>query len=124
MLQGISRWVALGALCAPMLAAGDVKAGWFVTNALALSACKQAPGTGTLDLGWDGLYNSSTTQDMYLDCSMPFSHDSDARDPNLFQVQLYYTDNSTAEQVDCSMQIRDWDGTLLETGARKKSGVA
>jgi hypothetical protein len=114
-----NRWVMLGAVGFLGLAAGDAHAG---AAGLAVSACQKSLTGGTLELRWDGAYNTSTTSGMWLDCSLTGS--GDEAEFYLAQAQIYYTDGSTTDEIACSFQIRDWDGSLVESGPKKKSGIA
>lgn len=114
-----NRWVMLAAVGVSGLAAGDVHA---TAMGLAVSACQKSLTNGTLELRWDGAYNTSTTSGMWLDCSLTSSGDEAVY--YITQAQLYYTDASTSDEVWCSFQIRDWDGSLIESAPKKKSGVA
>lgn len=109
-----------------LVAAPSQARGSIGTSALAVSACIKSGTGGELNLRWDGAFNESTTQAMWLDCSLPISYDSELSSPGaLFQVQLGYTETSTTAGIDCSMQQRDWfDGTLIETKPTQSSGAA
>jgi len=119
MHKNLSRSVMLGVLGLVGLAAFDAKA-WNV-NGLPVAVCQKGGSTGSPEWRWEGLFNGSTSQNLNIDCSVPVSGDLEE---NLLQAQVYYTDNSTTEEVSCSLQVRDWDGSLLETGAKKRSGIA
>jgi hypothetical protein len=122
MRNTMSRWAMLGVLGFVGLTASDAREVHASSMGLAVAACQKSLAGGTLDLRWDGAYNISTTSGMWLDCSLPASGDEATF--YMAQAQLYYTDTSTTDEVGCNFQIRDWDGALIETGAKLKSGVA
>ena len=118
--------VALVVGLAFLVAAPSQARGFVGSSALAVSACVKSGTDGELNLRWDGAFNESTTQAMWLDCSLPVSYDTELSSPGaLFQLQLGYTETSTTAGIACSMQQRDWsDGTLIETKPTQSSGAA
>jgi hypothetical protein len=119
--RALVRSMALGAALGVGLPSGDALAEGAM-DALPISACRQAGSGGTRDFRWEGLYNSSTTSELTLECSVPLAHKVGVSE-TLRWAEIDVRDNSSARSVTCAMKVINAT-YVIYTGASQSTGAA
>jgi hypothetical protein len=85
-----------------------------------MGVCVNASFTGTLSPDWEGDMNSSTSETMTLDCSLPFRSTGAV----LNTAGLWGIDRSSSEKVSCNLRVNNWWGATLFTGATQRTSAS
>jgi hypothetical protein len=90
----------------------------------AVSACVKATANGAPTYPWDGTYNSSATETLTLDCSLPNSTEDSSGNSGITFLYVLAYDGSSVADISCSMQVVQATGLVQFTSASgSSSGV-
>lgn len=101
---------AVGAAAA---ATGDMQ----TVSQAAVSACVNASNTGALVYPWEGVYNTSTSQTVTLDCSVPNGTESLTQGASIDIVYVFAYDGSTAANIRCNLNVLSAQGFVQFTAS-------
>ena len=89
------------------------------TQAPAVSACQKSGTTGTATFAYEELYNSSTTENMYIDCGDSSSWETVGS--YVLEASIWLFDESPTQNTSCWMRVIDSLGLTWYTGATKST---
>lgn len=91
----------------------DAAVGEYVIHrAVAAGACVRTTNQGTPVMGWDGLYNDSTSSVMYVDCALPGLYGNTSLGNPISYFRVRVTDSHTSQNVQCNIEFRTGLGAL------------
>jgi hypothetical protein len=101
-----------------LFSSGDLHAN-ISAYAIGVASCVRGSTTGELTYPWKGVYNNSTTQEVSIDCSLPFTYNSASdggNDTHVASVFINVDDRSTTLDIHCEMRLMDLGGDIVESG--------
>lgn len=107
-----------GVVAVAFCASGDARADISV-YAIGSAACVKGGANGEAYYPWAGLYNNSTTQEMFVECSVPYTFNTSSgggKDTRVRLVNLNVDDRSTALNISCDMRLMSLGGDIVESG--------
>lgn len=117
--RSVKRGVLAGAvLSLPLLLYPNLASAQFFSSQLPIAACQNSGTTGTVSYDWVGMLNSSTTQNLFLDCGAYMSDDSGS---TAYSVQLSFFNRSQTENLTCGLKLIS-QGLIVFTGPTKTLG--
>lgn len=82
-----------------------------------IGSCVKATASGSIVYGWEGFLNVSATENLYIDCGVPYT----TRDTEQRVVIAQVNDQSTTRKVSCSMKAFTLNGVEVFNGGTKDS---
>jgi hypothetical protein len=89
------------------------------TYAIGVASCVKGSLGGEVSYPWKGIYNNSTTLDVSIDCSLPYTYNSASgggNDTHVYGVFINVDDRSTTLDITCEMRLMDLGGDIVESG--------
>jgi hypothetical protein len=115
--------VAASLLVAGLLADDTASAELWRMHGLPSGQCQKAAiEGGTVQWDWEGVRNSDTASQLYMDCSLPIlnTKSNPPGSPVYGEVVQFVMDNSNVDDVVCNMKVVDGI-TITFTGAQKQT---
>lgn len=93
------------------------------SEAPAIAACQKSGPTGVAGFDWTGIVNTSTAENMYIDCGDSYNWESSVSAGGIYvwNVMAWVWDRSTTANVGCSMKVIDALGDVWYSGASKST---
>jgi hypothetical protein len=104
-------------------AAADVTTTQVITQAAA-GACHKPNNLGIAEYPWEGIHNKSTTENLFLDCSLFNGTGEESSTDSLSFAYAFGVDNSPSENLTCTVKIVSAQGYLATfTSTTSSSGT-